>query len=208
MFIETLLAEPFAFLRVIIIVVISITMHELAHGLMAISQGDNTPKTAGHMTLNPVVHMGWESIIFLLLCGISWGQMPVNPRNFWHPKISNLLVAAAGPWSNLALAIACIAGLYFSPTAGNSWISIQFLYLAAQINISLFLFNLLPVPTLDGFHIYSEIFPGLKALESTYFGLFAMAIILISGIGTALFAIGNLIICAIVPNLSACASGF
>lgn len=64
----------------------SIVIHELAHGFAAISQGDRTPISQGHITLNPVVHMGWPSLIFLVIAGIAWGQMPVNPSKFRYPK--------------------------------------------------------------------------------------------------------------------------
>ncbi|WP_339377344.1 site-2 protease family protein [Merismopedia glauca] len=181
---------------------VSITIHELAHGIVALSQGDNTPQVTGHMTLNPVVHMGWESLIFLCLVGIAWGQMPVNPSKFRYHKLSNILVSAAGPVSNLGLASIGIAGLYLSKD--NGLVSQEFLYLAAQINITLCLFNLLPIPPLDGFHICSEIFPGLKWLENSYFGLFAMMIIWITGIGTIFFVVSQWIICKLVPTLSVC----
>ncbi|PSB03034.1 site-2 protease family protein [Merismopedia glauca] len=202
MFIETLLTDPLLFIRLIIILVVSITIHELAHGIVALSQGDNTPQVTGHMTLNPVVHMGWESLIFLCLVGIAWGQMPVNPSKFRYHKLSNILVSAAGPVSNLGLASIGIAGLYLSKD--NGLVSQEFLYLAAQINITLCLFNLLPIPPLDGFHICSEIFPGLKWLENSYFGLFAMMIIWITGIGTIFFVVSQWIICKLVPTLSVC----
>ncbi len=74
--------------------IISVTLHELAHGFAALSQGDDTPRQTGHMTLNPIVHMGWESIIFLAIGGISWGQMPVNPRKFRSAKWGNILVSS------------------------------------------------------------------------------------------------------------------
>ncbi|PHK25392.1 peptidase M50, partial [Nostoc linckia z13] len=141
MFIETLFTEPIYFFRIIIIVIFSITLHELAHGWAAMSQGDNTPQKTGHLTLNPVVHMGKESIIFLCLMGIAWGQMPVNPSKFRSRKLGNILVSAAGPLSNLTLGIIFIlvmkllANLNFS-----ALFSIEFLYLAARINLMLFLF--------------------------------------------------------------------
>src|SRR4051812_34878458 len=62
MFIQTLITEPIHFFRIVVIVIFSITLHELAHGWAAMSQGDNTPQQTGHLTLNPVVHMGKESI--------------------------------------------------------------------------------------------------------------------------------------------------
>ncbi len=87
MFIQTLITEPIHFFRIVVIVIFSITFHELAHGWAAMSQGDNTPQQTGHLTLNPVVHMGKESLIFLCLMGIAWGQMPVNPSKFRSGKL-------------------------------------------------------------------------------------------------------------------------
>ncbi|MBD2610780.1 MAG: site-2 protease family protein [Nostoc sp. ZfuVER08] len=196
MFIETLFTQPIYFFRIIIIVIFSITLHELAHGWAAMSQGDNTPQKTGHLTLNPVVHMGKESIIFLCLMGIAWGQMPINPSKFRSRKLGNILVSAAGPLSNLTLGIIFIlvmkllANLNFS-----ALFSIEFLYLAARINLMLFLFNLLPIPPLDGFHVFSEIFPKLKPLENSYFGLFAMMLLfIIPEFGIGLSDIANLVI--------------
>ncbi|MDZ7990597.1 MAG: site-2 protease family protein [Nostoc sp. EfeVER01] len=192
MFIETLITEPIHFFRIVAIVIFSITLHELAHGWAAMSQGDNTPQQTGHLTLNPVVHMGKESIIFLCLMGIAWGQMPVNPSKFRSGKLGNILVSAAGPLSNLALGVLFIMVLKFlSNPSLSEFLSEDFFYLAARINLTLFLFNLLPIPPLDGFHVFSEIFPKLKPLQYTQFGLFAMMLIFIIpefGIGLASFA--------------------
>ncbi|MEH2068707.1 MAG: site-2 protease family protein [Nostoc sp.] len=196
MFIETLITEPIYFFRIIIIVIFSITLHELAHGWAAMSQGDNTPQKTGHLTLNPIVHMGKESIIFLCLMGIAWGQMPVNPSKFRSPKLGNILVSAAGPLSNLTLGILFIVMLkLLSNLSFSGLFSIEFLYLAARINLTLFVFNLLPIPPLDGFHVFSEIFPKLKPLEHTQFGLFAMMLLfIIPEFGTGLGGIADLVI--------------
>ncbi len=204
MFIETLFTEPIYFFRIIIIVVFSITLHELAHGWAAMSQGDNTPQKTGHLTLNPVVHMGKESIIFLCLMGIAWGQMPVNPSKFRSPKLGNILVSAAGPLSNLTLGILFILMLkLLANLSFPALFSIEFFYLAARINLTLFLFNLLPIPPLDGFHVFSEIFPKLKPLENTQFGIFAMMLLfIIPEFGIGLSGIGDLIIRLLVGGES------
>jgi len=196
MFIETLFTQPIYFFRIIIIVIFSITLHELAHGWAAMSQGDNTPQKTGHLTLNPVVHMGKESIIFLCLMGIAWGQMPINPSKFRSRKLGNILVSAAGPLSNLTLGIIFILVMKLLANLNLSALfSIEFLYLAARINLMLFLFNLLPIPPLDGFHVFSEIFPKLKPLENSYFGLFAMMLLfIIPEFGIGLSDIANLVI--------------
>ncbi|MEH1966530.1 site-2 protease family protein [Nostoc sp.] len=196
MFIQTLITEPIYFCRIVVIVIFSITLHELAHGLAAMSQGDNTPQQTGHLTLNPVVHMGKESIIFLCLMGIAWGQMPVNPSKFRSGKLGNILVSVAGPLSNLALGILFIMMLKFiSNPSLSGLLSGEFLYIAARINLTLFLFNLLPIPPLDGFRVFSEIFPQLKPLQYSQFGIFAMMLLfIIPEFGMGLSAITNLVI--------------
>ncbi|MDZ8051897.1 MAG: site-2 protease family protein [Aulosira sp. ZfuVER01] len=196
MFINTLFTNPIHFFRVVVIVIISITLHELAHGWAAMSQGDDTPERTGHLTFNPVVHMGWESIIFLCIAGIAWGKMPVNPYKFRWAKLSNILVSAAGPLCNLGLAILCISLCkFFLNSPFREIASIEFIYMAARINLVLFLFNLFPIPPLDGFYVFSEIFPGLKALEKSQFASLALFLLfLIPGIGSALGQIANFII--------------
>lgn len=178
MFLETLFYEPVLFFRVLMVVVLSICLHELAHGWAALSQGDDTPETAGHMTLNPVVHLGVPSLIFLCVAGIAWGAMPVNPEKFRDRKWGNIWVSAAGPLMNLSLGIAFVSLLWlietFSLDAIVSW---EFLYLAASLNFLLFLFNLLPLPPLDGFHVASELLPALKPLRNTPIGFFALMVI-------------------------------
>ena len=193
MFINVLFDDPVFFLRYIAIIIISITLHELAHGFAAIGQGDNTPQKAGHITLNPVVHMGVQSIIFLCLAGISWGQMPVNPDKFRNGRISDIIVSAAGPLTNLALGILFASLLVMFYNSGL--VSKDFLYLAARVNFTLFLLNILPIPPLDGFHIYSNIFPSLKKLQDSPIGLFGLVIVfLIPGFSETLFFISDSII--------------
>lgn len=209
MLIKTLLTDPLFFFRLILIVITSITLHELAHGWVALSQGDDTPKRSGHMTLNPIVHMGWESIIFLCIGGIAWGQMPVNPSRFRRKKIGNILVSAAGPLLNLALSIIFIVLLKLDLSFLSVRIlSREFLYLGAYVNLTLFMFNLLPFPPLDGFHVYSELFPQLKPLEGSPLGLFALVILFLSGFSSALSILANGAICTLIPSLQGCHSLF
>ncbi|MGK7927174.1 MAG: site-2 protease family protein [Spirulina sp.] len=195
MFIERLLTEPLFFFRIVLIVVLSITLHELAHGWAALSQGDDTPEISGHMTPNPIVHMGWPAVIFLCLAGIAWGAMPVNPSKFRFPRLGHIFVSAAGPFMNLSLAILFIVilKLYLILPLGKM-LSIDFLALGASINLRLFLFNLLPIPPLDGFSICSEIFPGLKPLRNSPFGLVAFMIVwIVPGCLSGLFRVADFI---------------
>jgi Zn-dependent protease len=178
MFIESLIHEPIFFLRVVAIVIMSICLHELGHGFAALSQGDDTPRKTGHLTLNPLVHMGLPSIIFLCLAGISWGAMPVNVSKFRHPKWSNILVSAAGPMTNLILGLIFLIMIRLIDIYDSTrLISLDFLYMAAIINLRLCLFNLVPLPPLDGFHIYSEFFPNLRRFAGTEYARFAFMLL-------------------------------
>ncbi|NES73243.1 MAG: site-2 protease family protein [Okeania sp. SIO2D1] len=195
MFIELLSKDPIIFFSIVAILIISISLHELAHGVAALSQGDDTPKVSGHMTLNPIVHMGWQSIIFLCLAGICWGQMPVDSAKFRSPRWGQILVAAAGPLLNFTLGLLFTLFLYFSTTSTleNVFIA-NFCLLAARMNFVLFLFNLLPVPPLDGFHFFGEIFPALKSLGNSPWGLAAFMILFLSGASVYLFEGADFII--------------
>ena len=102
-------AGPFMLLSWIFWVIFSITLHELGHGWAAIRVGDDTPVRTGHMSMNPLVHMGATSLIVFAVVGIAWGAMPVNPSRF-RGKHADALVAAAGPAINVGLFVICIVG--------------------------------------------------------------------------------------------------
>lgn len=195
---QMLTEHPIRYFQLIFITILSICLHELAHGVVALSQGDDTPRRSGHMTLNPFVHMGWESIIFLCIGGIAWGAMPVNPNKFRSREWGDLLVSVAGPLSNLVLGFMSIAMLTIA--IRTQFLSIGFFYLAAQINLTMCLFNFLPIPPLDGFYIFSKFFPELKMLDSPYYGLFALMLLLVSGLGTGLYTMSDLMIRALVGS--------
>lgn len=149
-------------------VVFSIVLHELGHGWAAIKLGDQTPRWTGHMTWNPLVHMGGFSLIALALFGIAWGAMPVDESRL-RGRHGSALVSAAGPAVNLLLAIfALIALIVWVPLASGSLISSvqvgqplagnleQFFRVGAWLNLVLMLFNLLPAFPLDGGRIAAE----------------------------------------------------
>ncbi len=151
-------------------VVVSIVLHELGHGFAALWEGDTTPRDAGHITLNPLVHMGWFSLIALLILGIAWGLMPVDPSRFRHRRRGWVIVAAAGPAVNLLLSGLCIvlcalairSGPQSEPLAGNLR---MFLLTGAWLNIYLMIFNLIPIPPLDG----SKILEGFSHRASRFY---------------------------------------
>ncbi len=182
MFLKWALTDPIYYLRVVVIIIISIVCHELAHGYAALSQGDDTPKRLGHLTLNPIVHMGTNAIVLLCLFGITWGQMPVSPSKFRNRKWGEIFVSAAGPVSNLILCFMAI----FTFKIEHQWLhfnvlSSEFLFMFAAINFTLFWFNFLPIPPLDGYFVLKEFFPGLKGLGQTQYSHLYLWFLLGSG---------------------------
>lgn len=148
-------------IEMIIILLISIDVHELAHAVVADRLGDPTPRQLGELSLNPFVHMDQFGIMLLLLTSISsygftYGRTHVNPRNLrFGPQRGNALVAAAGPLSNLLLAALIGIGITLAVNHGVviSANAAAFLLLAMGLNVLLFIFNLIPIPPLDGFSI-------------------------------------------------------
>lgn len=159
--------SPATLISWIVIVIGSIVLHELAHGWAAIRCGDRTPRELGHMTWNPLVHMGPWSLLAFAVVGIAWGAMPVNPSRFqrWDDRA---FVAAAGPGMNLALAlVAIVAGgvsIVALPAGNAADVVVHFFYLAAMLNLALMILNLLPIPPLDGWAILSTYFPAYGRL--------------------------------------------
>lgn len=147
----------------------SIVLHELAHGWAALWQGDETPRLTGHMTWNPLVHMGGMSLVVFALVGIAWGQMPVNPSRF-RSRHGDALVSLAGPAMNVALAVVCIVlaavwGGYFQWVSNPLWVNfLIFFTTGAFLNVTLAAFNLLPVPPLDGSRIIASVSPSYRRL--------------------------------------------
>lgn len=145
-------------------VVISIVLHELAHGWMALRLGDSTPNDLNRMTLSPIVHMGPLSIAVMLVTGIAWGAMPINPSRL-KGRYAEALVAAAGPAVNAVLAVAALlAAILWLRIAGElpkpgtpAKNGFDMLWLFASLNALLVVFNLLPAPPLDGSHILANL---------------------------------------------------
>lgn len=150
-------------LQMIVILLISIDIHELAHAAVADRLGDPTPRRLGELSLNPFVHMDQVGILLLLLTsiaqyGFTYGRTHVTPTNLkFGPQRGNAVVAIAGPLSNLALAAilgAALAVILRNPITSQTTLNVvNFLLLALSLNVLLFVFNLLPIPPLDGFSV-------------------------------------------------------
>ena len=137
----------------------ALSFHEFAHAWMASKCGDNTAARMGRLTLNPIAHLDLMGSMMILFVGFGWAKpVPVDYRNLNHPRKDIMKIAAAGPISNLLLAM--IAGMLFRVLTAMSLVtgsSFQILiYYFVQINITLAIFNLIPVAPLDGSQIFSS----------------------------------------------------
>lgn len=156
---------------------IALTFHEFCHALTATLLGDPTAKRAGRLTLNPLAHIDPFGMFFLLLFRIGWAKpVPFNQHNFKYPKLFSILTAFAGPCSNIFLALVSFTCMKYFPTHFVSEaIALSFLQILealAYINVMLGIFNLLPIPPLDGSHVIiaflSEKYPQVVTLLYRY----------------------------------------
>ena len=149
MFIKYLFTDPRMFFSAGLIVVLSICCHEYMHALAALKNGDPTAADNGHLTLNPLKQMGWFSLIMFCFLGLAWGQVPVDHRRM-KSKYSPLIVSLAGPATNLVLSMFFLILSYLTIRFSGNKFAFAMLFYGAQINLVLFVLNMLPVPGLDG----------------------------------------------------------
>lgn len=158
----------------LIVLLFSLTIHETAHAWTADRLGDPTARLLGRISLNPIVHVDpIGTVLFPLIAAISgvpligWAKpVPVNPRQLGHPRRDYVLVAAAGPASNLLLALAASVALRLVPVApvtlGEPNVSapiVSFLVQLKLINVLLAVFNMIPIPPLDGGNVLGGLLP-------------------------------------------------
>lgn len=139
-------------------------IHELAHGLMANALGDNTAKNQGRLSLNPLSHLNPIGTIMIFLFGIGYANpVPVNPRNFKNQKSGMALTALAGPLSNLLMGWVSVWFYFIFRTIlpyGTLSDAVTYFFLfAAEVNVMLAVFNLFPIPPLDGSKIVAAVLP-------------------------------------------------
>ena len=147
-------------------VIVGISFHEFAHGWAALKMGDPTAKFQGRLTVNPAAHIDPVGFIALMFCGFGWGRpVEVNPSNFKNRRKGEIIVSLAGVVMNLIIAVLTgvvikllitFAGGFVATSLGD--IVFTILVYVIQINLVLMIFNLIPVPPLDGFTVITEIF--------------------------------------------------
>jgi Zn-dependent protease len=193
-------------------VLIAITVHEYAHGFVAYYYGDNTAKLAGRLTLNPIAHLDPIGTLMLLIFRIGWAKpVPINYGNLRHPKQDMIKVSFAGPFSNIVIAFLfaillrvndvllqniLLNYLNHLPDLMLTFIRGWFVFLqtGVLINLALAIFNLIPIPPLDGHHILLGILPPKWAqqyakLNHTYGMIILLLLIWTGFVGKIIFPI-------------------
>ena len=170
-----------------------ITFHETCHGLAAYKLGDNTAKRMGRLSLNPLKHVDLMGLIMMALFRFGWAKpVPVDMRNFKNPKAGMALTALAGPVSNVVLAYAavvlCNFVMFLADRLGSTWLLLalaQFFVYVEIISAGLAVFNVFPIPPLDGSKIVSTVLPGELAWKfenfNARYGFVILMLIVFSG---------------------------
>jgi Zn-dependent protease len=166
----------------------SISIHEFSHGYSAFLYGDPTAKSMGRLTLNPIKHLDPFGLIAIIFAGFGWAKpVPVNGRYFRKPMQDMMVVSLAGPASNLLLALLCALALKVAPSTSSGSFFYPLIMLVAylvQINVMLAIFNLIPIPPLDGGHILQGLLPPRYAMEYSKiepYGFIILLVLVFSG---------------------------
>jgi Zn-dependent protease len=172
-------------------IILGLTVHEFSHAIVAKFCGDNTSSEQGRVTLNPLKHIDLFGFIMLLVAGFGWAKpVQFNEQNLRNPKTDVIKIALAGPLSNalIAMVLSVIFSFYAASvaTSDSYWVNLiseLFLY-AIYINWGLFIFNLIPIPPLDGSHLLLNQFKRFPAL---YEGLYKYGSYILIGLILATF---------------------
>jgi Zn-dependent protease len=151
-------------------VIAGLTFHEFMHGYVAFRCGDPTASESGRLSLNPLRHIDWLGFLFIVIAGFGWAKpVMINRSLLRHPRRDEIAIALAGPGANFVLALLLSlllqAVLPFTPSGGPVFVAfLQVLVYGIYVNLGLGVFNLLPIPPLDGSHVF---FQSLRLSETT-----------------------------------------
>ena len=187
-------------LLAVIPALICITLHELSHGFVAYKLGDNTAKNMGRLTLNPIKHIDIFGLIMMVVFKFGWAKpVPVNMRNFKNPKRDMAITALAGPLSNVLICcvVLFIYGLVYLPCnlAGTEFAGslLYAVYITAYLSIALAIFNIIPIPPLDGSKVLFSLMSDksyMKLMRYERYGMLLLLVLIVTDVlGNPLYAV-------------------
>lgn len=186
--------NPLRLLYALIAVFIGIVIHEASHAVVATALGDDTPRRYGRLSLNPFRHFEPGMLLIFALFGLAMGATPVNPSRMRpNPKIGHMIVAAAGPLSNLLIAF--VAALLLTQLRTVDFVG-DLLVVMLVLNVFLFVLNLLPIPPLDGFTVILGVLPdhvGALARRYERYGMGILMLLFLLPYFTNIDVIGRLV---------------
>jgi Zn-dependent protease len=179
-------ARAIEYLYLVPAIIFGFSAHELAHAAVAVLLGDDTPRKLGRLTLNPLKHLDPFGLLMVILFRFGWARpVEYNPANLKRPAEYSVLIAVAGPFANLILCVLSVGLLALVKGSGPAWLA-SIAEKSASVNAGLFIFNLMPIPPLDGSHLLfwaiPERFQRARQLF-LFYGRFALvALVLVSAI--------------------------
>lgn len=164
-------SDPFQLAVTAVVILFALTVHEFSHALAADALGDDTARKMGRLTLNPLAHLDILGTLLMFIAGFGWAKpVPVNLYNLKKPRTGMIFIAAAGPLSNLLTALAAGGAIRFFSGSGSDFFLSHtgifvgnLLFLLVVYSVALAVFNLIPIPPLDGSRILYGILPRTAA---------------------------------------------
>ncbi|MFA5130218.1 MAG: site-2 protease family protein [Patescibacteria group bacterium] len=167
MLLSLLFSQPLLFVAVLLAIIVALTFHEYSHAFTAKMLGDDTAERFGRLTLNPLKHIDPVGFLMLLVAGFGYARpVPYDPRALKNPRSGAVQIGIAGPISNIIMAVIAALVLKMVSDLGSDNLLIQFLIFSAIININLAVFNLLPIPPLDGSNILLSLLRGPRFVRT------------------------------------------